>query len=68
MRICAQNSLITNDHDASDGGTFSLFPSFVSSSTTFLFFLSNDGPVDHPSLNGLKAKTTTDVDKGCIRV
>jgi hypothetical protein len=62
MRMCAQNSLITNDRDVSDGGTFFLLSSFffvvVSSSSSSFFFLSlfsNDGPVDHPSLDGLKA-------------
>ncbi len=54
--MCAQNSLITNDHDVSDGSTFSLLFSFVSSSSSSFFFLglfSNDGQVDHPSLDGL---------------
>ncbi len=48
--MCAQNSLITNGRDVSDGGTFSLLR------LLFFFFLSfsNDGPVDHPSLDGLK--------------
>jgi hypothetical protein len=52
MRMCAENSLITNGRDVSDGDTFSL----LSSSYFFFFspsFFSNDGPVDHPSLDGL---------------